>query len=87
MICIQDKVLDLGLRAQELHLYMQMIKVSDETGTVILKQQEFRDLIDVQDTRSIVAYLRALESHGLVYYVGRTDRVTTYQLNNKFYFK
>ncbi len=29
MICIQDKVLDLGLRAQELHLYMQMIKVSE----------------------------------------------------------
>ncbi|SCI12416.1 Uncharacterised protein [uncultured Clostridium sp.] len=87
MICIQDSVLELGLRAQELHLYMQMIKVSDETGTVILKQQEFRDLIDVQDTRSIVAYLRALESHGLVYYVGRTDRVNTYKLNNKFYFK
>nr|WP_294572285.1 hypothetical protein [uncultured Romboutsia sp.] len=87
MICIQDSVLELGLRAQELHLYMQMIKVSDETGTVILKQQEFRDLIDVQDTRSIVAYLRTLESHGLVYYVGRTDRVNTYKLNNKFYFK
>ena len=57
------------------------------SGTVVLKQQEFRDLIDVQDTRSIVAYLRTLESHGLVYYVGRTDRVNTYKLNNKFYFK
>lgn len=87
MICIQDCVLELGLKAQELHLYMQMIRVSDETGTVILKQQEFRDLISVQDTRSIVAYLRALESHGLVYYVGRTDRVNTYKLNNKYYFK
>lgn len=87
MICIQDCVLELGLKAQELHLYMQMIRVSDETGTVILKQQEFRDLISVQDTRSIVAYLRALESHGLVYYVGRTDRVNTYKLDNKYYFK
>lgn len=85
MICIGEEILDLGLKAQHIHLFLQMIKRSNN-GTVSMSQKDFREATKCKDTETVLKYLNALTEAGLINYIGRTNKVNTYTLNEKYYF-
>ncbi len=85
MIVINEDILNMGLRPQVVHLFLQMIKHSEE-GVVVASQTSLIDWTQCKDKETNISYVNELLDNGLIVFEGLTERKKTYRLNNKYYF-
>lgn len=85
MIVINEDILNMGLRPQVVHLFLQMIKHSEE-GVVVAPQTSLIDWTQCKDKETNISYVNELLDNGLIVFEGLTERKKTYRLNNKYYF-
>lgn len=85
MMVINENILDMKLRPQVVHLFLQMI-YNSEDGLVIASQASLMEWAQCKDKETNISYVNELLENDLIAFECLTDRKKTYRLNNKYYF-
>lgn len=85
MMVIDENILDMKLRPQVVHLFLQMIHNSED-GLVVASQASLMEWTQCKDKETNISYVNELLENDLISFEGLTDRKKTYRINNKYYF-
>ena len=85
MMVINENILDMKLRPQVVHLFLQMI-YNSEDGLVVASQSSLMEWTQCKDKETNISYVNELLENDLISFEGLTDRKKTNRINNKYYF-
>ena len=85
-LLINEEILNMNLRPQVVHLFLQMIHNSQEDGTVVASQLSLMEWTQCKDKETNISYVNELIANELIMFERLTDRKKTYRLNKKYYF-